>query len=43
MAHQFEMRVIQQVQDVLLVAGEVVVHAEDIMPVLEQPFAEMRS
>lgn len=41
MAHQLEMGIVQQVQNILLIFSEIVIDAEDIMAVLEQPFTEM--
>ena len=31
-AYQFEMVVFQQVADIVLTAGEIVVHADDVVP-----------
>ena len=41
--HQLEMRIVQQAQDVVLVAGEKVVDAKDVVSGRQQPFAEMRT
>ena len=41
MAHELEMRVVQQVDDVVLGAGEEVVHADHVVTVAEQPLAEV--
>lgn len=40
-AHQLEVGIIKQVQDVILIAGKIVIDAQNIVPVLEQTFAEM--
>ena len=40
-AQQLEMGVVQQVEDVVLGAGEVVIDTEDVVPVVEEAFTEM--
>jgi hypothetical protein len=43
MAHQLEVRVFQQVCDVVFGAGEEVVQADDIVAVVQQAFAQVRA
>ena len=40
-AHQFEPVVVHEVDDVVLAAGEEVVQADDVVPLPEEPFAEV--
>jgi len=40
-AHQFEVVVVEQFDDVVLGAGEEVVDADDVVPLFQQPLAEM--
>jgi hypothetical protein len=40
-AHQLEVRVTQQFKDVVLAAGEEVIHADDVVPIVQQAFAKM--
>ena len=42
-AHQLEVRVIEQMGNVVLGAGEEVVQADDVVAVVQQAFAEMRA
>jgi hypothetical protein len=42
-AHELEIGVAQKVADVVLVSGEEVVHAQDIMPSFQKKIAEMAS
>ena len=42
-AHRLEMRVGQQVRDVVLAAGEIIVDAEHVVALGEQPLAQMRA
>ena len=39
----FKVRISQEMADVVLAAGEEVVEAQDLLPLGEQPFAEMRT
>ena len=43
MAHELETRVVDQVLDVALGAGEEIVEAHDLMAALDQPVAQMRA
>ena len=43
MAHQLEIRVAEQVRDVVLGAGEEIVDAEHVLAIGEQAFAKVRS
>lgn len=43
MAHQLEVWVIEQMQDVVFGAGEEVVQADDIVAVVQQSFAQVRA
>ena len=40
-ADQLEVRAVEQMGDVRLLAGEKIVQADDVMPSLQQPFAEV--
>ena len=42
-AHHLEVVMVHQVRDVALAAGEVVVHTDDIVAVLQQPLAQVRT
>ena len=42
-ADQFEVRPRQEMYDVRLLAGEEIVQADDVVPVGDQPFAEVRA
>ena len=42
-AHQLEARVVEQMRDVALGAGEEVVDADDVVAAFEQPVAQMRA
>ena len=42
-AHQLEVRVIEQMGDVVLDAGEEIVKADDVVTVVQQALAEMRA
>ena len=41
MAHQLEVRVIEQVKDVVFAAGEEVIDADDVTALFKQTAAEM--
>src|SRR5262245_850529 len=43
MTHRFEVRVVHEVDDIILVDREIVVDAEDIMHLLQQALAKMRA
>ena len=43
MAHQLEVRGVQQVQDTVFGAGEEIVEADDIVAVVQQALAQMRA
>jgi hypothetical protein len=42
-AHQLEMRVIEHGEDVVFAAGEVIVDAQDVVTVSQQPLAQVRA
>jgi len=41
--HQFEVRVADQVADVVLGSGEEIIHAQDIVPIGDQAIAQVRA
>ncbi len=41
-ADQFEIRPAQQVSDIGLLAGEEIIHADDVVSLVDQPLAQMR-
>ncbi len=42
-AHRLEMRMADEMRDVVLATGEIVVHAQHVVAVAQQPLAQMRS
>ena len=43
MAHQLEVRMVEQMSDVVFGAGEEVVQTDDVVTVVQQSFTEMRA
>ena len=42
-AHQLKVRMIEQMSNVVLSAGEEVIQTDDVVTVVQQPFAQMRA
>lgn len=43
MAHDLEIRIIQQMHDIIAPTDEVIIHRQNIMPTLQQGFADLRA
>jgi hypothetical protein len=42
MPHEIEIRMLEQMGDIRLLAGKKIVDADDVVPSFDQPFAQMR-